>query len=187
MFQAIPKELEKALRIIGLARRGEKPDNIAAEISAILPTLKKKDLKQKEFITSVEDYPRKEGFSASLIELRINTYKIRTVDVRWFALKHLTILDLSHNRLSLMDEFDWKKFNRISNLTNLTTLYLNNNGLTELPWEFVHSIPKSVDALYLDDNKLTYLPDELCDLTELVCFSAKNNPLEDLPEDVSYI
>lgn len=148
--------------------------------------MKKQDLKTKETITDISNYPKKQdGFSASLIELNIHTHRMKSVDIRWFYLKHLTVLDLAHNNLGLMDDFEWRKFNKISKLTSLSSLILTNNGLTELPWEFVHSLPKSLDTLELNYNKLTYLPDELCDLKNLAFFHASNNPLEDLPEDVS--
>uniref|UniRef100_A0A914XVM7 PIF1/LRR1 pleckstrin homology domain-containing protein n=1 Tax=Panagrolaimus superbus TaxID=310955 RepID=A0A914XVM7_9BILA len=109
-------ELDKALRVIAMVARGGKAESIDAELSSILPTMKPKDLKIKESITDIDDYPKKDGFSASLIELSINTYKMTGVDIRWFALKHLTKLDLSHNKLGKMDEFEWKKFNKISSL-----------------------------------------------------------------------
>uniref|UniRef100_A0AC35GFN4 Leucine rich repeat protein n=1 Tax=Panagrolaimus sp. PS1159 TaxID=55785 RepID=A0AC35GFN4_9BILA len=140
----------------------------------------------KESITDISEYPKKEGFSASLIDLSINTYKLKSVDPRWFFLKHLTRLNLSHNKLGTMDDFDWKKFNKISKLTSLTELVLTNNGFTELPWEFIHSIPKGLECLTLNDNKLEWLPDEICDLKNLRFFSAVNNPLDDLPEDFFY-
>uniref|UniRef100_A0A914P2U5 Leucine-rich repeat protein n=1 Tax=Panagrolaimus davidi TaxID=227884 RepID=A0A914P2U5_9BILA len=179
-------ELEKALRLIKLVSRGGNTNSIDAELSSALPSLKQKDLKLKESITDISEYPKKEGFSASLIDLSINTYKLKSVDPRWFILKHLTRLDLSHNKLGTMDDFDWKKFNKISKLTSLTELVLANNGFTELPWEFIHSIPKGLECLSLNDNKLEWLPDEICDLKNLRVFSAVNNPLDDLPEDFFY-
>uniref|UniRef100_A0AC34GZZ2 Leucine-rich repeat protein n=1 Tax=Panagrolaimus sp. ES5 TaxID=591445 RepID=A0AC34GZZ2_9BILA len=183
---ASANELDKALRIIAMVARGGKAENIDAELSAILPTMKQKDLKLKESITDQDEYPKKEGFSSSLVDLSINTYKMTGVDIRWFTLKHLTKLDLSHNKLGKMDDFEWKKFNKISNLTSLTELALSNNGFTVLPWEFVHSLPKGLECLILNDNKLTWIPDEICDLKNLRMLSAEKNPLDDLPEDFFY-
>jgi hypothetical protein len=186
LSDAQPLELDKALRLIKLASRGGDLKTIDVELNSIVPSLKQKDLKTHERITDLNDYPNKEGFSASLVELSISTHRLKSVDIRWFALKQLTTLDLSHNKLGLMDNFEWKKFNRISKLESLTTLCLINNGLTELPWEFIHSLPQSLEYLKLDYNKLTFLPDEICDLKRLAGLSAVNNPLEDLPEDFFY-
>ena len=184
-MQATPLELDKALRLITLAARGEAVDLQDIGLSSEMPVLKKKDLKLTEHITDVWDYPKSEGFSASLRELSINTHRMKTVDIRWFALKHLTFLDLSNNVLGKMDDFEWKKFNRISKLTSLTTLILDNNRLMELPDDFVCSLPKSLESLSLNRNDFHYLPDALCDLPQLMDLSAEYNPLKELPEDVS--
>uniref|UniRef100_A0A914PMW6 Leucine-rich repeat protein n=1 Tax=Panagrolaimus davidi TaxID=227884 RepID=A0A914PMW6_9BILA len=181
--EAPPKILDKFLRIITITSRGERMDNIDSDLNAAYFTLTKKDFKIKQSITNAKSYPINEGFSANLIDLSINTRQLKRIDMRWFALNHLTILDLSNNKLGLMNEFEWKKFSKISRLTTLTTLNLSNNGITELPSEFVHSIPNGLTNLLLSNNELAYLPDEICDLRRLIMFFADNNPLDDLPED----
>ena len=66
----------------------------------------------------------------------------------------------------------------IGQLTQLTTLHLECNNLTQLPVEIGNL--SQLTTLYLQNNKLTHLPVEIGQLTQLTTLSLYNNPIENL-------
>lgn len=81
------------------------------------------------------------------------------------------MLDLSCNSLKAIDS-------KIECLTELTTLYLHNNLLEDLPIEIGNL--KKLEILNLSNNKLEKLPHEFYKLIELRQLSLKNNNIKQL-------
>ncbi|XP_043786589.1 leucine-rich repeat-containing protein 40-like [Apis laboriosa] len=90
---------------------------------------------------------------------------------RWWEQEPLKILDLSCNSLKAIDS-------KVECLTELTTLYLHNNILEDLPVEIGNL--KKLEILNLSNNKLEKLPHEFYKLTELHQLSLKNNNIKQL-------
>uniref|UniRef100_V9IBX9 Leucine-rich repeat-containing protein 40 n=1 Tax=Apis cerana TaxID=7461 RepID=V9IBX9_APICE len=90
---------------------------------------------------------------------------------RWWEQEPLKILDLSCNSLKAIDS-------KVECLTELTTLYLHNNLLENLPVEIGNL--KKLEILNLSNNKLEKLPHEFYKLTELRQLSLKNNNIKQL-------
>ncbi|MDY7004722.1 MAG: leucine-rich repeat domain-containing protein, partial [Cyanobacteriota bacterium] len=89
-----------------------------------------------------------------------------------------TRLDLRSNQLTTLPE-------SISQLTNLTWLYLHGNKLTTLP-ESISQLT-NLTWLYLHGNKLTTLPESITQLTNLTWLNLHNNQLTTLPESITQL
>ena len=85
----------------------------------------------------------------------------------------LTMLRLTRN----LDQLDL-----LSQLTNLTKLYLNCNKLTNLPSEIGNLT--NLTNLDLRGNKLTNIPSEIGNLTNLTQLSLSFNKLTNLPSEI---
>lgn len=134
---------------------------------------------------------------------------------RFDRLLNLRELNLSHNPNLQLDEHLLKQFPYLkilhlgamgydllprfmTNLTFLDSLWLNDNKLTNLPYDFDNltklktlslsrnyfkDLPENIgnfsglENLYLDDNQLEVLPDSMKRLTKLKKLSLKNNAL----------
>ncbi len=73
-----------------------------------------------------------------------------------------------------------KRLDLVPNLqTNIKTLMLNKNALTEIPLYLEHL--ESLESLNLSDNRLTTLPERLRLLNSLKNLSINRNQLKDLP------
>ncbi|MEO1396477.1 MAG: COR domain-containing protein [Cyanobacteria bacterium J06634_5] len=88
---------------------------------------------------------------------------------------NLTSLDLSSNSLTELPE-------SIGNLTNLTSLNLKHNDLTELP-ESIGNLT-NLTFLNLYQNRIRTLPESIGNLTNLNRLYLRNNPLDQLPPEV---
>ncbi|XP_072754950.1 leucine-rich repeat-containing protein 40 isoform X2 [Anoplolepis gracilipes] len=120
---------------------------------------------------------------------------------RWWEQEPLTVLDLSFNSLTIID-------NKIRFLTELSNLNLQNNLLEELPAE-IGSLHK-LKIINLSDNRLENLPpqfymlEELCELylksnhisilepefgnlIMLTCVDLSYNNLDELPIGMGYL
>ncbi|NDJ25475.1 GTPase, partial [Nostoc sp. B(2019)] len=73
----------------------------------------------------------------------------------------------------------------ISQLSNLTTLFLNNNQLSSLPPEI--SQLSNLTTLSLANNQLSSLPPEISQLSNLTTLSLANNQLSSLPPEFSQL
>jgi hypothetical protein len=94
------------------------------------------------------------------------------------AILALTTLYLYDGKLTELPE-------SIGKLTNLTTLYLSSNQLTELP----ESIGKltHLTSLYLGSNQFTELPESISKLTNLTWLDLRNNPIKSLSAQHSHL
>ncbi|MGD1712406.1 leucine-rich repeat domain-containing protein [Dapis sp. BLCC M172] len=90
-------------------------------------------------------------------------------------LSNLTTLYLGGNQLTKISE-------SISQLSNLTTLYLGENQLTKIPQSI--SQLSNLTRLYLDNNQLTKIPESISQLYNLDSLNLKNNQLTTIPESV---
>ncbi|MBE8999850.1 leucine-rich repeat domain-containing protein [Nostoc sp. LEGE 12447] len=87
----------------------------------------------------------------------------------------VTKLDLSGKGLITLPS-------EIGQLTNLQTLYLNNNQLSSLPSEIGQLT--NLQTLYLNNNQLSSLPSEIGQLTNLQSLDLSTNPLESPPPEI---
>ncbi|WP_293352870.1 MULTISPECIES: COR domain-containing protein [unclassified Microcoleus] len=90
--------------------------------------------------------------------------------------KGSTFLDLMGLKLTKLPE-------AIASLTQLRTLWLENNQLKELP-EALASLTQ-LQELWLEYNQLTKLPDTIGSLTQLQELCLYNNELRELPEAIA--
>ncbi|KAK6007998.1 hypothetical protein QM012_004812 [Aureobasidium pullulans] len=113
--------------------------------------------------------------SVEMIDLHGNNLQTVPAGFRW--LERLTMLNLSHNKLSNA------VFDTIGQLETLRELKLSNNNLSGyLP----HSIARlhNLRTLELQHNKLLSLPDGLRELVNLQVLNVAGNQLTGLPMDV---
>lgn len=81
----------------------------------------------------------------------------------------LAIIDISGNRLKKITQ------GLVNKLTNLATLNISNNQLTELPDDIDDII--SLDSIDLSNNKLTQLPSTIANIKTLTRIDLTNNPI----------
>jgi len=86
---------------------------------------------------------------------------------------NLKTLNVLNNQLTELPD-------SIGNLTNLEKLWLINNQLTELPESIVNL--NNLKTLNLMNNQLTELPESIVNLTNLEQLYLKNNELTELPQ-----
>ena len=67
-------------------------------------------------------------------------------------------------------------------LTSLRSLYISDNGLTELPKEIGKMV--KLQNLIVRNNKLTVLPPEIGLLTDLIHLNVQGNKLRQLPLEI---
>lgn len=92
------------------------------------------------------------------------------------SLPKLRSCDLTENPVT---SFDY----RGNVLSNLTSLSLNKAKLSSLPIDFLKTLEK-LEKLELNDNYLTSLPAEIKYSKKLIHFSAANNKLDSIPEEI---
>lgn len=84
-------------------------------------------------ITCRAEYPRGSDFPPFLEELKMIQIGLKSIDFRWFSLRHLKLLDLSKNSLgNFMKGIDWRKFLCIQRLERLEKLNLSENDFGTL-------------------------------------------------------
>eukprot|EP01105_Mastigella_eilhardi_P007644 TRINITY_DN1916_c0_g1_i1.p1 TRINITY_DN1916_c0_g1~~TRINITY_DN1916_c0_g1_i1.p1 ORF type:complete len:1004 (+),score=298.73 TRINITY_DN1916_c0_g1_i1:31-3012(+) len=89
---------------------------------------------------------------------------------------HLTVLDLSFNRLS------GNLTEAIGDLTSLTSLNLSFNKITSLPENI--SRLRDLKELNVANNTLITLPHSLTDMKSLTVFNVSSNTLRELPHNI---
>ncbi|MEG4572029.1 COR domain-containing protein, partial [Microcoleus sp. N3A4] len=85
----------------------------------------------------------------------------------------LTTLYLSNNQITEIPE-------ALASLSNLTKLYLWNNQITEIP-EALASL-SNLTTLYLSNNQITEIPEALASLSNLTELVLSNNQITEIPE-----
>lgn len=107
----------------------------------------------------------------------LNKTEIEEIPNEISELTHITVLDISNNRLKKIPS-------QIGELTNLKILDLRNNCLTELPHEI--GLLKNLETLHLEGNSLIQLPIEIINLSSLKKIYLMDNPLTKPPIEVAY-
>ena len=103
--------------------------------------------------------------------------------VRPKTLDELVIPDERVVRLSTSGSLTWRQLpNRVRAFTNLTTLMLSFNQVTELP-SWLGELAR-LETLYLNQNALTVLPDCFAELRSLKTLLLNDNPLRQLPPSI---
>ncbi|ODM97172.1 Leucine-rich repeat protein 1 [Orchesella cincta] len=120
-----------------------------------------------------ENYPKE--FPSSLEQVKIVEVGLRKIDTRLFRLKHLTVLDLSGNKLKSIDA--------LANLpSQLQTLVLSRNEIEDLSWNFFSNVAfQRLQRLDLSRNRLAALPESILDLESLINADFSRNYLLCLP------
>ncbi|KAF7321179.1 Adenylate cyclase [Mycena chlorophos] len=112
----------------------------------------------------------------TLRELRLSHMAMKKVP---HSLRHsstLTRLDLSCNRIATLDEA------YLDEIPGLTTLYVQNNRLERLPWNFPRM--RRLITLNISNNKFRTFPKGVSDLSGLRDLDISFNLIAELPEDV---
>ncbi|KAJ6465316.1 adenylate cyclase-like protein [Mycena sanguinolenta] len=112
----------------------------------------------------------------ALRELRLSHMAMKKVP---YSLRHsttLTRLDLSCNRIVTLDEA------YLDDIPGLTTLYVHNNRLENLPWSFPRL--RRLITLNISNNKFQTFPAEVCELLTLRDLDISFNMISELPEEI---
>ncbi|CAK5265523.1 unnamed protein product [Mycena citricolor] len=112
----------------------------------------------------------------TLRELKLSNMSMKKVPN---SLRHsttLTRLDLSCNRISTLDEA------YLDDIPGLTTLYVQNNRLENLPWSFPRM--RRLITLNISNNKFRTFPLGVSELTSLRDLDISFNSISELPEEI---
>ncbi|KAL6707819.1 hypothetical protein ACN47E_003719 [Coniothyrium glycines] len=110
----------------------------------------------------------------NLREIKYTSNDARRLPPSLSLASRLTMLDISNNRLQILDRADLHK------LQSLQGLRLSNNGLTRLPPYFGQY--RALRSLNLSSNSLTEFPDFLCEVRTLVDLDISFNAITSLPK-----
>ncbi|MCQ1535673.1 GTP-binding protein [Methanosarcina sp. KYL-1] len=108
--------------------------------------------------------------------LNLSSKNLTSLPPEISELKNLTHLYIFNNQLTSLPS-------EISGLKNLTHLYISHNQLTSLPPEI--SELKNLTHLYIFNNQLTSLPPEISGLENLTQLYISHNQLTSLPSELS--
>jgi len=187
--EANPEKLRKFLSLIGSAAKTDKGELLSIELQSIEnfdASTSKVISKTNLQVHSRSEYPGKNGFPSGLVELIVQGINLRSVDLRWFNLKLLRHLDLSHNGLGITNRTTahWQKFYSIERLSNLEILNLGHNGFEGFPDMFYDALPTSLKVLNLNSNRIRKLSERISRLKSLSSLIIHSNHMELLPEDL---
>ncbi|MEM9946638.1 MAG: COR domain-containing protein, partial [Cyanobacteria bacterium P01_D01_bin.36] len=93
-------------------------------------------------------------------------------------LSNLTTLYLNSNQITEIPE-------AIAQLSNLTTLYLFSNQITEIP-EAIAQL-SNLTTLYLDSNQITEIPEAIAQLSNLTELYLESNKIEEVPASLAQL
>lgn len=110
----------------------------------------------------------------NLREIKYTSNDARRLPPSLSLASRLTMLDISNNRLQILDRADLHK------LQSLQGLRLSNNGLTRLPSYFGQY--RALRSLNLSSNSLSEFPDFLCEVRTLVDLDISFNSISSLPK-----
>jgi hypothetical protein len=127
--------------------------------------------------TAGASLPDTMGEFKSLTEISLRNTGLTTAPAALASVAGLAILDLGENQLTAFPD--------PALIPNVTTLYLSDNALTELP-AAVASLTK-LTYLNLDRNQLAALPPEIGSLTGLAYLRLNGNKLTALPESLGQL
>lgn len=145
--------------------------------------------------------PSQIGLFSSLTRIVIMNGELQDLPIQITCLSNLNVLNLYENKFNEIPEIISKMSNlkslilsrnqigclsstMISNLMHLSSLQLENNGLTNLPSEF--GSLTNLHLLDLSNNKFGSLPAKFCNLTNLMDLKLNNNDLmQGLPTEFS--
>nr|CAB3245116.1 leucine-rich repeat protein 1-like [Phallusia mammillata] len=178
--KADPIELKRILNALAMAHKGQALSGQSV-LSSMAPAKTKhiETPKTKMNISTRKDYPTTTSFPTKLEKLKVNDCQLVKVDSRILALKYLTSLDLSSNKIKIIPE-------AISEMQSLAELVLSHNLLTELPNVCKKSsmLCTTLRTLHLDNNNLSSLPHCICLLSELWQLQLSHNKLKELPKEI---
>jgi hypothetical protein len=138
--------------------------------------------------------------SLHLLKLVINNCELQHINAAIFKLDHLNHLDLSNNKLELLDNFhidslndlimsnnQLKSIGKNCKLPKLVNLILDNNNLSLIDHAFCKNF-SNVSKLILNRNKIKYLHHKFgYYFSRLKHFEANHNELDVLPFSFSYL
>ncbi len=170
-------QLKAFLSVVRMACHGQNLEKVTLASLAPASARQVERLKTKMSVTSKKDYPITTGFSSSLEHLQVINCTLKKVDSRMLTLRHLRILDLSHNRIqSLPDNADFR---------TLAELHLCDNQLADIPHGFCSStLCETLTLLDLSQNKLKFLKPYFTGLRALVTLKLDQNELVCLPQSL---
>ncbi|HAS41895.1 MAG TPA: hypothetical protein DCS93_15550 [Microscillaceae bacterium] len=125
-----------------------------------------------------------------LLELNLSFNYLLTVPEAISELEFLEILDLSYNRLGDFDNafqevYPYALPLKISFLENLTHLYLQHNGLQQLPPGI--GLVENLQVLDCNNNRFKEFPVEICESEKLEVLNFAHNQITYIPPGIQYM
>ena len=175
--KADPGQLKKLLSAIKTSFEGKTLVGVGVLTSAtnkpvkIGKTTKINILSRDDYKTKLS---KKSGIPAELEEFRCHGIGMKQIDMRLFKLRHLSVLDMTRNNLTMLNP---KLFQ-----LRLKALILSDNKLDERAFSKLKSSPiaESLQKLDLSVNKLHSLP-SLCHFLKLSSLIIDKNIITRLP------
>lgn len=179
-FQADPIQLKGFMSVVKLGIQREGLEKVPLSLLSPATSKTVERLKKRMSITDRKDYPITTGFPVGLDTLHVQLCNMKRLDSRILQLQHLRILNLSHNRLTVLPE-DW------SRVPNLGELHLADNEITDIPQTFCHSLRSNLSLLDMSKNKIKILKPFFCQLHSLVTLRLNENELVVLPSQIGHM
>ena len=139
------------------------------------------NIKKELKIKSRKDYPLSKPFPTSLCKLLINSCGLIKFDNRITKLTLLTVLNLNDNKLCELPEF-------LDELTCLKELYLAKNNFSTIPPAiFRPQIRSSLILLDMSANQLKEIPPQICWMEKLTNLKLDSNEISSLPYNIEML
>lgn len=137
--------------------------------------------KKEMKIKSRKDYPLSKPFPTHLRKLFINNCGLVKFDNRISKLTGLTVLNLNENKLSELPD-------SLAGLSNLKELYLANNSYTVVPDViFKQNIQSTLRLLDMSTNQLKDIPPQISCMEKLTNLKLDNNKITFLPYNIELL